>query len=149
GRSRSSPTRRWARLPRSWHRTSCRRRSGISRPARARRRSAGFWARLRPDMPAPYLKRVYVLTDRVPADQGFPYHLPVIRNLDLAFKKAVTYLVGENGSGKSTLIEAIAEACGLPVSGGSRNELASRHGPEQQSALGTALRASFARRPRD
>jgi len=98
---------------------------------------------------APFLKRVYVLPDRVPADQGFPYHLPVVRTLDLAFKKAVTYLVGENGSGKSTLIEAIAEACDLPVSGGSRNELASRHGPEHQSALGSALRASFARRPRD
>ena len=48
----------------------------------------------------------------MPAYEGFPYDLPFVRDLDLSFKRAVTYLVGENGSGKSTLIEAIAEACG-------------------------------------
>lgn len=98
---------------------------------------------------APFLKRISVVPERVPTDQGFPYDLPVVQNLDLSFKKAVTYFVGENGSGKSTLVEAIAEACGLPVSGGGRNEAADRHGPEQRSALGAALRASFSRRPRD
>jgi predicted ATPase len=102
------------------------------------------------EMPdAPFLKRVYVVPQRVPAAQGFPYDLPVVRNLDLTFTRAVTYLVGENGSGKSTIIEAIAEACGLPVSGGGRNETADRYGPEQHSALGSALRASFGRRPKD
>ena len=102
------------------------------------------------EMPdAPFLKRVYVVPERVPAYEGFPYDLPFVRDLDLSFKRAVTYLVGENGSGKSTLIEAIAEACGLPVSGGGRNEAADRHGPEQHSALGNALRPSFSRRPKD
>jgi len=38
------------------------------------------------------------------------------------------------GSGKSTLIEAIAEACALPIWGGSRNETANRHGPDQRAA---------------
>ena len=98
---------------------------------------------------APFLKRVYVVPERVSASEGFPYDLPFVRDLDLSFRKAVTYLVGENGSGKSTLIEAIAEACGLPVSGGGRNETADRHGPEQHSALGNALRPSFSRRPKD
>ena len=46
-------------------------------------------------------------------------------------------------------LASIAEACGLPVSGGGRNESAVRHGPEQHSALGSALRPSFSRRPRD
>jgi len=102
------------------------------------------------EMPdAPFLKRVYVVPERVPAYEGFPYDLPFVRDLDLSFKRAVTYLVGENGSGKSTLIEAVAEACGLPVSGGGRNEAADRHGPEQHSALGNALRPSFSRRPKD
>src|SRR5262245_49649826 len=101
------------------------------------------------DMPdAPFLRRVYVVGERVPAS-GFPYDLPFVRDLDLPFTKAVTYLVGENGSGKSTLIEGIAEACGLPVSGGGRNEAAARHGPERHSALGSVLRPSFRRRPRD
>jgi predicted ATPase len=98
---------------------------------------------------APFLKRVYVIPERVPAYEGFPYGLPFVRDLDLPFTAAVTYLVGENGSGKSTLIEAVAEACGLPVSGGGRNEMADRHGPEQHSALGGALRPSFSRRPKD
>ena len=100
---------------------------------------------------APFLKRVYVVPERVAkeAAKGFPYGLPFVRGLDLPFKRAVTYLVGENGSGKSTLIEAIAEACGLPVSGGGRNEIGDRHGPEQHSALGGALRPSFSRRPKD
>jgi len=52
-------------------------------------------------------------------------------------------------SGKSTLIEAIAEACALPIWGGSRNEAANPHGPDQRAALGSALRFAFSRRPRD
>jgi predicted ATPase len=98
---------------------------------------------------APFLKRVYVIPERVSPAEGFPFDLPLVRDLDLSFKRAVTYLVGENGCGKSTLIEAMAEACGLPVSGGGRNEAADRHGPEQHSALGRALRPSFSRRPTD
>jgi len=102
------------------------------------------------DMPdAPFLKRVYIAPERVRGSQGFPYDIPFVRDLDLSFKTAVTYFVGENGSGKSTLIEAIAEVCGLPVSGGGRNEAAARHGPEQHSALGRALRPSFSKRPKD
>jgi predicted ATPase len=85
----------------------------------------------------------------VPAYEGFPLGLPFVRGLDLAFSKAVTFFVGENGSGKSTLIEAIAEACGLPVSGGSRAEAAGQHGPERHSALTAVLRHAFGRRPRD
>lgn len=98
---------------------------------------------------APFLTRIYVVPERVPTHEGFPYSLPFVRGLDLPFKRAVTYLVGENGSGKSTLIEAIAEACGLPVSGGGRSEIGDRHGPEQHSALRGALRPSFSRRPKD
>jgi len=102
------------------------------------------------DMPeAPFLKRVYIAPEHVSPSAGFPYDLPFVRDLDLSFKTAVTYFVGENGSGKSTLIEAMAEACSLPVSGGGRNEAAARHGPEQHSALGSALRPSFSRRPKD
>jgi len=102
------------------------------------------------DMPdACFLKRVYLPPEWIAAYEGFPHGLPFVRGLDLTFRKAVTYFVGENGSGKSTLIEAIAEACGLPVSGGSRNETADRHGPEQRSALGRVLRFSFSRHPKD
>src|SRR5436309_12176179 len=69
---------------------------------------------------------VTLLPERVPRFDEFPYDIPFVRDLDLAFRKPVTCFVGENGSGKSTLIEAIAEACGLPIWGGSRNEAANR-----------------------
>lgn len=95
-----------------------------------------------------FLTRVQIVPERVKAG-AFPFGLPFVRDLDLAFTRPVTCFVGENGSGKSTLIEAIAEVCGLPVSGGGRNEAGDRHGPEQQSALGSAIRPSFTRRPSD
>jgi predicted ATPase len=98
---------------------------------------------------AAFLKRVAVMAERLPRSPAFPCSLPFVPNLELSFAHAVTYFVGENGSGKSTLVEAIAEACGLPIWGGSRNEAATRQGPDERSALGGYLRCSFARRPRD
>jgi predicted ATPase len=98
---------------------------------------------------APYLERISVLAERIEDFGAFPYSLPFVRGFSLAFTNSVTFLVGENGSGKSTLIEGLAEVCGLPVSGGSKNELAERHGPDARSALGSVLRPSFRRKPRD
>ena len=98
---------------------------------------------------ARFLTRVSLRPERVPTYDEFPYGIPFVRGLDLTFRSPVTYLVGENGTGKSTLVEAIAEACGFPVAGGSRNEASVRYGAERRSALGHALRFGFARRPRD
>jgi predicted ATPase len=98
---------------------------------------------------APFLKRVQLDPGKALDTGQFPFTLPFVRTLDLEFASAVTFFVGENGSGKSTLIEAIADACELPVSGGSRNESADRHGPERRSALARVLRWSFSGRPRD
>jgi predicted ATPase len=39
--------------------------------------------------------------------------------------------------------------CRLPVSGGSRNELSGRHGPDTSSPLARALRPTFRQRPAD
>jgi predicted ATPase len=100
-------------------------------------------------MPAPYLQRITIRDDKVPGYTSFPFNLPFVRDLDLAFDTPVTFFVGENGSGKSTVIEAIAELCRLPVAGGGRNELADPHGPHLRSELAPALRGSFLRRPRD
>jgi predicted ATPase len=95
------------------------------------------------------LKRITLLPERVPNFDEFPYSIPFVRDLELEFRKPVTFFVGENGSGKSTLIEAIAEACGLPIWGGSRNEAPHRAGPDERAALGSVLRFAFSRRPRD
>jgi predicted ATPase len=85
----------------------------------------------------------------LPNERTYPYNLGYVPSLNLNIESAVTFFVGENGSGKSTLIEAVAVLCGLPVSGGSRNELGSGHGPEADSPLSRALRPSFSRRPLD
>jgi predicted ATPase len=100
--------------------------------------------------PAPYLKRISLKPGVESAgEHDFALQLPVFEHLDLELPSAVTFFVGENGTGKSTLMESIAEVCGLPVSGGGKNELADKHGPELRSPLGSALRPSFARRPQD
>jgi predicted ATPase len=83
------------------------------------------------------------------AHDAYPFNLPAIRTLDLRFMRPVTFFVGENGTGKSTVLEALAELCGFPASGGGRNELGAKHGPEGEAALTTALRPAFRKRPRD
>jgi predicted ATPase len=99
--------------------------------------------------PAPFLAAVRVIPERVPPSEEHPYNLPFLQTLDLEFSSAVTVFVGENGSGKSTLLEAIAALSRLPVAGGSRNDLGSKHSPETESALAAVLRPSFHRRPTD
>src|SRR5690606_8624172 len=97
---------------------------------------------------APYLRGLRLVPERVPSASAYPFDLPFVDGLDVELRAAVTFLVGENGSGKSTLIEAIAALCGLPTSGGGRNDLASRTGPDQGAPLAEALRPSFRERPR-
>ena len=96
----------------------------------------------------PYLLGVSLKPERAVSEE-YPFNLPVVRSLDLQFNSPVTFFVGENGTGKSTVIEALASLCRLPVSGGSRNELAANHGPDAASALAPALRPAFRRRPPD
>jgi predicted ATPase len=63
--------------------------------------------------------------DRLPDKKGYPWGLPVVKNLakagGLDFHSPVTFFVGENGIGKSTLIEAIALAMGFNPEGGSKS----------------------------
>ena len=97
---------------------------------------------------APYLIGVR-MREPVPVAGEYPFHLPLLRAIDVEFSAPVTFFVGENGTGKSTLIEAIAALSRLPISGGSRNELSARHGPDAASPLAAALRPAFRRRPLD
>jgi predicted ATPase len=83
------------------------------------------------------------------ASEAYPFNLAAIRTLDLRFSRPVTFFIGENGTGKSTVMEALAELCGFPASGGGRNEIGAKHGPEGEAALTSALRPAFRRRPKD
>jgi predicted ATPase len=96
-----------------------------------------------------FIREVWLLRERVPDFDVYPFSIPAVRNLSsLKLSSRVTFLVGENGSGKSTLIEAIAVLAGLNAEGGSWNfRFATR---STESELHTCLRLvrSF-RRPRD
>lgn len=98
---------------------------------------------------APYLRGARLAPERIADAGAFPFTVPALRGLDLAFDAPVTFLVGENGSGKSTLLEGIAVACGLPAGGGSRNEVSERHVTEEAGELGRALVPSFFQKPSD
>ena len=69
-----------------------------------------------------YLRSVYLMKERVPSFQEYPFNLPAVKAMDkLEFHPKVTYIVGENGMGKSTLLEAIAVALGFNPEGGTIN----------------------------
>lgn len=97
---------------------------------------------------APYLIGVRIVPEAIVGNE-YPFNLPAIRSLDIRLSCPVTFFVGENGTGKSTTIEALAELCGFPASGGGPADLAASHGPEPEAPLTTALRPVFRRRPRD
>lgn len=78
-------------------------------------------------------------------DAGFPFSVPVIRQLEaMAFPAPVTFFVGENGSGKSTLLEGIAASAGLPAIGSA--DLGADATLEAQRELGRSLKLTWSRR---
>jgi predicted ATPase len=95
---------------------------------------------------APYLRRVWVDEARVPDATRYPFSLPFLKGLDLAFDRAVTIIVGENGTGKSTLLEGIAGFCGYDEAGGGKGYRPVDHSRAIEAMggrLGTALRAAW------
>jgi len=73
------------------------------------------------NLPAPYLKRLWLERERVAEAQAYPFCLPFLRHgLDLSFDRAITIIVGENGTGKSTLLEGIAALAGYDEAGGGK-----------------------------
>jgi predicted ATPase len=98
-------------------------------------------------LPAPYLKRVWVDSDRVPDRAAYPFCLPYLRDgFDLSFDRAITIIAGENGTGKSTLLEGIAVMAGYDEGGGGKGYHAIDHSNAIEvmgGELSEALRASW------
>ena len=89
-------------------------------------------------LPAPYLKRVSVLPDRVPEDRSYPFDLPWFSEaFELSFEAPVTIIIGENGTGKSTLIEALAEQAGFGRAGGGRAHGGADYGDVREASGGS------------
>src|SRR5258705_8852828 len=100
------------------------------------------------NLPAPYLRRVWLDASRVTQAEGYPFCLPLFSkgDFDLAFDRAVTIVVGENGTGKSTLLEGIAALAGYDEAGGGKGYAAVDHSGAVElmgGRLGDALRASW------
>jgi predicted ATPase len=61
-----------------------------------------------------YLKQVRINSDSFPTRTYYPFNITIIETpSEIAFRRPVTFFVGENGSGKSTVLEAIARKCGV------------------------------------
>ena len=53
------------------------------------------------NLPAPYLKRIWLDPSRITNREAYPFCLPLLRDdFELSFHKAITIIVGENGTGK-------------------------------------------------
>lgn len=74
------------------------------------------------NLPAPFLRRVSMIPDRLPDKRSYPFSLPWLGpEFELEFEEPVTIIVGENGTGKSTLVEALAANAGFGRAGGNRD----------------------------
>jgi predicted ATPase len=98
------------------------------------------------NLPAPYLRRVWLNPAKVSDPAAYPFCLPfLVDGFDLEFEQAITIIVGENGTGKSTLLEGIAVLAGFDEAGGGKGYRPVDHsnarevmGGELSSAMGAS-----------
>ncbi len=99
------------------------------------------------NLPAPYLRRLWLDPERVSDRDAYPFCLPFLRNdFSLVFDRAITIIVGENGTGKSTLLEGIAVLAGYDEAGGGKGYMPVDHSnaiEKMGGELSRALRASW------
>src|SRR6195256_1795208 len=73
------------------------------------------------NLPAPYLKRVWLDPSDIADRAAYPFCLPFLHDdFELSFDRPITIIVGENGTGKSTLLEGIAVLAGYDEAGGGK-----------------------------
>lgn len=99
------------------------------------------------NLPAPYLKRLWLDPARISGRATYPFCLPFLSDdFSLDFERAITIIVGENGTGKSTLLEAIAALAGYDEAGGGKGYTPVDHSwalEKMGGQLSKALRASW------
>jgi predicted ATPase len=99
------------------------------------------------DLPAPYLRRVWLDPSRIEDREAYPFCLPFLQDeFELSFDRPITIIVGENGTGKSTLLEGIAVLAGYDEAGGGKGYSPVDHSnafEKMGGQLSNALRASW------
>jgi predicted ATPase len=103
--------------------------------------------RNRINLPAPYLRRVWIDPTFIPNREAYPFCLPFLHDsFSLSFDSAITIIVGENGTGKSTLLEGIGVLAGYDEAGGGKGYAPVDHSwalEKMGGQLSSALRASW------
>lgn len=98
-------------------------------------------------LPAPFLRRLTLLPDRIADRSAYPFDLPWLTDdFELDFTTPVTIILGENGTGKSTLIEAVAALSGYDEAGGGKGYRPVDHTTalaESGGPLASAFRAAW------
>jgi predicted ATPase len=99
------------------------------------------------NLPAPYLRRIWLDPSRVPDREAYPFCLPFLKDeFELSFDAPITIIAGENGTGKSTLLEGIAVLAGYDEAGGGKGYRPVDHSNALEvmgGQLSNALRASW------
>ena len=99
------------------------------------------------NMPAPYLRQVWLDPSLVTDRAAYPFCLPFLRHeFEVSFDRPITIIVGENGAGKSTLLEGIAVLAGYDEAGGGKGYRPVDHSDALEAMggqLSKALRASW------
>jgi predicted ATPase len=99
------------------------------------------------NLPAPYLRRVWIDRALVKDAAAYPFCLPFLaKDFELGFDRAITIIVGQNGTGKSTLLEGIAVLAGYDEAGGGKGYMPVDHSDALETTggkLSGALRASW------
>ena len=99
------------------------------------------------NLPAPYLRRLWLDEERVEDKSAYPFCLPFLRDgFSISFDRAVTIIVGENGVGKSTLLEGLAALAGYDEAGGGKGYRPVDHSGAIEAmggGLSKALRAAW------
>ena len=90
------------------------------------------------NLPAPYLRRVWLDPSRITDREAYPFCLPLLRDdFELSFDRAITIIVGENGTGKSTLLEGIAVLAGYDEAGGGKGYMPVDHSDAMEKMGGS------------
>jgi predicted ATPase len=99
------------------------------------------------NLPAPYLRRIWLEPSRIANRAAYPFCLPLLKDdFELSFDRSITIIVGENGTGKSTLLEGIAVLAGFDEAGGAKGYRPVDHSNALEvmgGQLSHALRASW------
>jgi len=90
-----------------------------------------------------HLLKVRVNSEDFPTARYYPFCVPALAQpLELEFRGAVTFFVGENGTGKSTLLDAITRKCGIHIWDKPKRHLA--HNNPYETKLANYLSVTWA-----